>query len=317
MCVRVAPSELAGDAANAGAADGTEQSAGHQVGRCTSGPERLWSRLDPATAAGSLCKAASERLRREDVPATPPHVAKRIVTVSPDVSSTTNLAGWLNKVGVWSPDERRSWFDDDAETIMPWREKPTGQHMELGIAETNLVGLISELVATWARWGQPLFPVGVLYDPFVERALEPWSFGIYAGGQSILVGAPAGVTLATEGGAHQSVRRHPSGSNSPDARATSPYSPSRSNGPCLTPSRGWAPRRWIVLPPVVHQTRSAGTRRDSHRPGRPRTSPPPGRRRCIHAAAMCPSCGDHCGRRRDRDGSNRGKGSIDRDGNQR
>jgi hypothetical protein len=113
MCVRVAPSELAGDAANAGAADGTEQSAGHQVGRCTSGPERLWSRLDPATAAGSLCKAASERLRREDVPATPPHVAKRVVTVSPDVSSTTNLAGWLNKVGVWSPDERRNWFDDD------------------------------------------------------------------------------------------------------------------------------------------------------------------------------------------------------------
>jgi pyruvate dehydrogenase E1 component len=28
----------------------------------------------------------------------------------------------------------------------------------------------------------------VLYNPFVERALEPWSFGIYAGGQSILVG---------------------------------------------------------------------------------------------------------------------------------
>jgi pyruvate dehydrogenase E1 component len=45
----------------------------------------------------------------------------------------------------------------------------------------------------------------VLYDPFVERALEPWSFGIYAGGQSILVGTPSGVTLAPEGGAHQSI----------------------------------------------------------------------------------------------------------------
>src|SRR4029077_20184315 len=46
---------------------------------------------------------------------------------------------------------------------------------------------------------------GTLYDPFVNRALEPWSFGIYAGGQSILVGTPSGVTLAPEGGAHQSI----------------------------------------------------------------------------------------------------------------
>ena len=82
-----------------------------------------------------------------------PEAARRVVTVSPDVSSSTNLAGWLNKVGVWSTDERRDWFDDDAETIMHWREKPTGQHIELGIAEINLVGLLGELGATWSRWG--------------------------------------------------------------------------------------------------------------------------------------------------------------------
>lgn len=135
-----------------------------------------------------------------------PDAAKRIVTVSPDVSSTTNLAGWVNKVGVWSASERRNWFADDAQTLMHWNERPTGQHMELGIAETNLVGLIGELGATWSRWGEPLFPIGVLYDPFVERALEPWSFGIYAGGQSILIGTPSGVSLAAEGGAHQSIK---------------------------------------------------------------------------------------------------------------
>lgn len=128
------------------------------------------------------------------------------MTVSPDVSSTTNLGGWVNKVGVWSATERRNWFADDAETIMHWNERPSGQHIELGIAETNLVGLLGELGATWSRWGQPLFPIGVLYDPFVERALEPWSFGIYAGGQSILVGTPSGVSLAAEGGAHQSIK---------------------------------------------------------------------------------------------------------------
>jgi pyruvate dehydrogenase E1 component len=134
-----------------------------------------------------------------------PDVGHRVVTVSPDVSSSTNLGGWVNKVGVWSHEARQDWFADDAETILHWREKPSGQHIELGIAETNLVGAIGELGATWSRWGQPLLPIGVLYDPFVERALEPWSFGIYAGGQSILVGTPSGVTLAPEGGAHQSI----------------------------------------------------------------------------------------------------------------
>jgi pyruvate dehydrogenase E1 component len=201
-------------------------------------PANPWPRFDPVTTAGQMCQTTAARLARNTVdiataPAIPadigrtpsgtsstqaalgralldltreaPAAAKRVVTVSPDVSSTTNLAGWLNKVGVWSPNERRNWFADDPETIMHWREKPTGQHMELGIAETNLVGLIGELGATWSRWGQPLFPIGVLYDPFVGRALEPWSYGIYAGGQSILVGTPSGVTLAAEGGAHQSI----------------------------------------------------------------------------------------------------------------
>ena len=134
-----------------------------------------------------------------------PEAAGRVVTVSPDVSSSTNLGGWVNKVGVWSTRERTDWFADDGETILHWREKPTGQHIELGIAETNLVGLLGELGATWSRWGEPLFPIGALYDPFVGRALEPWSFGIYAGGQSVLVGTPSGITLAPEGGAHQSI----------------------------------------------------------------------------------------------------------------
>ncbi|MGW4096619.1 transketolase-like TK C-terminal-containing protein [Mycobacterium sp. NPDC004974] len=202
-------------------------------------PTSPWQRFATDSAPGALCATTAERLRREPVtlsppPAVPvdtgrtpsgtsstqaalgrvlldlsrqaPDAAKRVVTVSPDVSSTTNLAGWLNKVGVWSPNERRNWFDDDPETIMHWRERPTGQHMELGIAETNLVGLIGELGATWSRWGEPLFPIGVVYDPFVERALEPWSYGIYAGGQSILVGTPSGVSLAAEGGAHQSIK---------------------------------------------------------------------------------------------------------------
>ncbi|HEV2258522.1 MAG TPA: pyruvate dehydrogenase, partial [Streptosporangiaceae bacterium] len=200
--------------------------------------DQPWHRFPLDSAAGRVCAQTTQRLKRpaiqqQDPPEIPrdlghtptavattqaalgralldltreaPEAAGRVVTVSPDVSSSTNLGGWVNKVGVWSASERTDWFADDAETILHWREKPTGQHIELGIAETNLVGLIGELGATWSRWGQPLLPIGVLYDPFVERALEPWSFGIYAGGQSILVGTPSGVSLAPEGGAHQSI----------------------------------------------------------------------------------------------------------------
>ena len=134
-----------------------------------------------------------------------PDVAARVVSVSPDVGTSTNLGGWINRVGVWSIGDRVDWFADDTDTLVRWRESEHGQHIELGIAEGNLVGLLGELGATWSRDGQPLLPIGTIYDPFVNRALEQWSFGMYAGGQSILIGTPAGVTLAPEGGAHQSI----------------------------------------------------------------------------------------------------------------
>lgn len=214
-----------------------------------------WSRFAPESAAGVICTAAAERLERRVITTNPPpkvpsdlgrtptgtattqaalgralldltrvapDVARRTVTVSPDVSSSTNLAGWINKVGVWSTEERRNWFDDDRETMLHWLERPSGQHIELGIAEVNLVSLISELGATWSRWGETLFPIGTIYDPFVERALEPWSYGIYAGGQSILVGTPSGVTLAPEGGAHQSIKTPSIGLEQPDCISYEP-----------------------------------------------------------------------------------------------
>ncbi|OEV07124.1 pyruvate dehydrogenase [Streptomyces nanshensis] len=218
-------------------------------------PDTPWTRFPPDSAEAGLCERAARRLSRQDPPPqqppplprdfgrTPsgkgstqqalgralldltrqaPQAAGHVVTVCPDVASTTNLGGWLNKVGTWSPTQRRDWFADDAETILHWREQPGGQHIELGIAETNLVGLLGELGATWSRWGTPLLPIGVVYDPFVGRALEPWSFGMYAGGQSILVGTPSGVSLAPEGGAHQSVTTPSIGLEQPGCTAYEP-----------------------------------------------------------------------------------------------
>ena len=151
-----------------------------------------------------------------------PAVAARAVTVSPDVGTSTNLGGWINKAGVWSIGDRIDWFDDDTDTLVRWRQSDHGRHIELGIAEVNLVGLLAELGSTWSREGQPLLPVGTIYDPFVARALEPWSFGVYGGGQSILVGTPSGVTLGPEGGAHQSVTTPSIGLEQPGVVAWEP-----------------------------------------------------------------------------------------------
>jgi pyruvate dehydrogenase E1 component len=201
-------------------------------------PDEPWRPFAPGSPEASLCAETARRLRREppraaraprvppdlgrrhtgrestqqafgrffvDLVREAPDVAERVVTVSPDVGTSTNLGGWINKAGIWSIGDRIDWFADDTDTLVRWRESDHGRHIELGIAEVNLVGLLGELGATWSRDGQPLLPVGTIYDPFVARALEPWSFGIYAGGQSILVGTPSGVTLGPEGGAHQSV----------------------------------------------------------------------------------------------------------------
>lgn len=138
-----------------------------------------------------------------------PSVAQRVVTCSPDVASSTNLGGWINKTGVWSVSDRQDWFADDTQRNLRWQESHQGQHIELGIAEVNLVGLLGELGSTWSRSGERLIPIATLYDPFLPRALEPWSFGLYAGGQSILVGTPSGVTLAPEGELISRCRRPP------------------------------------------------------------------------------------------------------------
>jgi pyruvate dehydrogenase E1 component len=200
--------------------------------------DRPWLPFPAGSEEARACVAAAERLERTEAPlvappAVPaglerdhvgrsstqqslgrffadlahaaPEVARHVVTVSPDVASSTNLGGWINRAGIWNVGDRIDWFADDTDTLVRWRESEQGQHIELGIAEGNLVGLLGELGATWSRDGLPLLPIGTIYDPFVARALEPWSFGMYAGGQSILVGTPSGVTLAPEGGAHQSI----------------------------------------------------------------------------------------------------------------
>ena len=149
-------------------AEGLVPSAGAALRRERSRQTPVRSRhpLSAATARSHLDPGGPRPPARRLAARRPPRGA-RVVTCSPDVASSTNLGGWINKTGVWSARERKDWFADDAERVLQWAESAHGQHIELGIAEVNLVGLLGELGATWRRWGERLIPIGTIYDPFV------------------------------------------------------------------------------------------------------------------------------------------------------
>ncbi len=193
-----------------------------------------WDRLDPMTPAGQWAAARREHLARAPSTADATAVAvpdstglranrpvstqeafgrilvdlsraeavaPYLVTTAPDVATSTNLAGFINRTGVFSPVPRRAWSEDP---VLKWAEGPDGQHIELGISEMNLFLLLGQLGLAWDLSDQPLLPVGTVYDPFVLRGLDAFIYSVYSGARFIVAGTPSGVTLAPEGGAHQS-----------------------------------------------------------------------------------------------------------------
>ncbi len=129
-------------------------------------------------------------------------VANRIVTAAPDVSISTNLAGWINKVGSWKVSPRQQY--GDSSPLVRWNEAPGGQHFELGISEMNLFGLLAQLGLSAETFGPSLAPIGTVYDTFISRGLDALLYGLYCGSSFVIVGTPSGISLAPEGGAHQS-----------------------------------------------------------------------------------------------------------------
>ncbi len=133
-------------------------------------------------------------------------LADRIVTTSPDVTLSTNLGGWVNRRGVFSQFAQADVFREDRPlSAQDWSMGPDGQHLELGIAENNLFLLLAALGLTAPLFGVRLLPIGTLYDPFISRGLDALNYACYQDARFILVGTPSGVSLAPEGGAHQSV----------------------------------------------------------------------------------------------------------------
>ncbi len=140
-------------------------------------------------------------LAKSDAP-----IADRIVTTSPDVTVSTNLGGWVGRRGLFAREPRRDLFrDEKIPSAFRWEAGPSGQHAELGIAEMNLFLMLSALGLSGSLFGERLIPVGTLYDPFVCRGLDALNYACYQDARFILAGTPSGITLAPEGGAHQSI----------------------------------------------------------------------------------------------------------------
>src|SRR5450432_2174412 len=133
-------------------------------------------------------------------------LAARIVTASPDVTVSTNLGAWVNRRGLFAPGEKADLFrSEKIPSTFNWDFSPKGQHMELGIAEMNLFILLSALGLSHAINGERLLPVGTLYDPFIERGLDALNYACYQDARFMVAATPSGITLAPEGGAHQSI----------------------------------------------------------------------------------------------------------------
>ena len=133
-------------------------------------------------------------------------LADRIVTTSPDVTVSTNLGAWVNQRGLF---RRQELADVFAKARIPsaqkWMARPAGQHVELGIAENNLFLMLAALGLAGDLFGERLFPIGTVYDPFIARGLDALNYACYQDARFMLIATPSGVTLGPEGGAHQSI----------------------------------------------------------------------------------------------------------------
>jgi pyruvate dehydrogenase E1 component len=133
-------------------------------------------------------------------------LARRIVTTSPDVTVSTNLGTWVNRRHLFADRELADLFQKERiPSAQKWRFSPEGQHIELGIAEMNLFLLLGAAGLSHSLFGERLLPIGTIYDPFIARGLDALNYACYQDARFLLVGTPSGVSLAGEGGAHQSI----------------------------------------------------------------------------------------------------------------
>jgi pyruvate dehydrogenase E1 component len=133
-------------------------------------------------------------------------LGERIMTTSPDVSGTTSLGPWINRRRLFARTPKADVFRaQNIPSTAKWEFARDGQHIELGIAEMNLCMVLAAAGMAHRLFGKRLLPIGTVYDPFICRGLDALNYACYQDARFMIVGTPSGVTLAPEGGAHQSI----------------------------------------------------------------------------------------------------------------
>ena len=164
-------------------------------------PDDLAVTIQPRMSTQLGFGALLNELGRGDTPA-----AARMVTASPDVTVSTSLGPWVNRRGLFAREALADTFKSERiPSTFNWEFSPKGQHIELGIAEMNLFSVLAALGLSHVINGERLLPIGTLYDPFIARGLDALNYACYQDARFILVATPSGITLAPEGGAHQSI----------------------------------------------------------------------------------------------------------------
>ncbi|MGP1395559.1 MAG: transketolase [Inquilinaceae bacterium] len=164
-------------------------------------PERLTVPAQPVLSTQQAFGLILNDVARGDT-----DLAARIVTTAPDVTVSTNLGPWVNRRGLFAREELADLFRSERiPSTFAWEFSPKGQHFELGIAEMNCFLMLSALGLAHSLFGERLLPIGTLYDPFIYRGADALNYACYQDARFLLVATPSGITLAPEGGAHQSV----------------------------------------------------------------------------------------------------------------
>lgn len=160
----------------------------------------------PAPSQKNLSTQAAFGLILNEIGRERSPLAERIVTTAPDVTVSTNLGAWVNRRGLFAKSEMADLFKKERiPSTYSWEFSPKGQHLELGIAESNLFILLSALGLSHSLFGERLLPIGTVYDPFIMRGADQLNYACYQDARFMLVATPSGITLAPEGGAHQSI----------------------------------------------------------------------------------------------------------------
>ena len=150
--------------------------------------------LDP----GSVRAASSLDLARVE------GLAERIVTVSPDVSVSTNLGGWINKVGVFAPEEEPDYARRRARAAR-WRASPHGPpHRARHLRDESLPAARPAGADARATRASSSSRSARSTTRSSAAGSTRFIYGALLGRRFVVAGTPSGVTLSREGGAHQS-----------------------------------------------------------------------------------------------------------------